>query len=215
MARPESRAKASERLEKILDTLADTYHDAQVGLTFQSPFELLIATILSAQCTDERVNQVTPKLFTRFPNAEQMALADLNELEQLIFSTGFYKNKARNIANCSKDLVSRYNGQVPRSMEELIGLPGVGRKTANCVLSNCFNIPAVTVDTHVIRITNLLGLANTSDAVKIESIVMKILPAERWNEFDLLIITHGRRTCIARRPKCSICSISLLCPSAK
>ncbi|MEY3385939.1 MAG: endonuclease [Bacteroidota bacterium] len=214
MARRESRAAKSQRLTMILDRLAQAYPDARVGLDFSTPLELLIATILSAQCTDERVNIVTKSLFKQFPTVHDYAAAPLEQLEEAVRSTGFYKNKARNIQLCCQRLITEFGGEVPRSLEELVTLAGVGRKTANCVLSNCFDIPGLTVDTHVTRISNLLELVSSHDAVKIEFALMKILQPERWNEFDRLIITHGRRTCIARRPQCGRCSIADLCPSA-
>lgn len=215
MARRESKAAKSQRLNVILDRLAVAYPDARVGLDFSSPLELLVATILSAQCTDERVNMVTPALFARFKTASDYADAPVDELEEYVRSTGFYKNKARNIKECCRQLQERYGGQVPEILEELVTLAGVGRKTANCVLSNCFDVPGLTVDTHVTRISNLLGFVSTQDAVKIEFALMEILDSSRWNEFDRLIINHGRRTCIARRPRCSECVISHLCPSAQ
>lgn len=215
MARRESKAAKSQRLNVILDRLAVAYPDARVGLDFSSPLELLVATILSAQCTDERVNMVTPALFARFKTASDYADAPVDELEEYVRSTGFYKNKARNIKECCRQLQERYGGQVPETLDELVTLAGVGRKTANCVLSNCFDVPGLTVDTHVTRISNLLGFVSTQDAVKIEFALMEILDSSRWNEFDRLIINHGRRTCIARRPRCSECVISHLCPSAQ
>ena len=215
MARRESKAKKSKRLNEILNRLAVVYPDARVGLDFTNPLELLVATILSAQCTDERVNMVTPALFARYKTAADYALAPVEQLEEDVRSTGFYKNKARNIKECCRQLQERFSGQVPKTLDELVTLPGVGRKTANCVLSNCFDIPGLTVDTHVTRISNLLGFVSIQDAVKIEFALMEILESSRWNEFDRLIINHGRRTCIARRPRCSDCVISDLCPSAQ
>jgi len=200
------------RATKILELLAKAYPDARVGLDFNTPFELLIATILSAQCTDERVNIVTRDLFGKYHGPADYIAVSQEELEADIHSTGFYKNKARNIRACCAQLVENFNGDVPRTLEELITLSGVGRKTANCVLSNCFNIPALTVDTHVTRLSNLLGFVDSTDAVKIEFALMDIVPKEQWNAFDTLIITHGRRTCIARRPKCDVCTIRDLCP---
>lgn len=215
MARRESKAARSERLNVILDRLAVAYPDARVGLDFTTPLELLIATILSAQCTDERVNKVTPPLFARFRAARDFADASLDELEEYVRTTGFYKNKAKNIRDCCRQLIENFAGEVPRTLDELVTLTGVGRKTANCVLSNCFNIPGLTVDTHVTRISNLLGFVDTRDAVKIEYALMDILTPERWNQFDNLIINHGRRTCVARKPRCVDCAIVDLCPSQK
>ena len=215
MARRESRAVRRDRLAVILDRLAAAYPDARVGLDFPTPFELLIATILSAQCTDERVNIVTKSLFAKYRSPDDYLRVPLEELEQDIHSTGFYRNKAKNIQACCKRLIDVFQGEVPVTLEELITLPGVGRKTANCVLSNCFDIPGITVDTHVTRIMNLLGMVNTTDAVAIEFELMKIVDTERWNAMNHLIITHGRRTCIARRPQCGTCPIADLCPSAQ
>jgi len=213
MARESLRNKQA-RLDLILDRLAKAYPDAKVGLDFTTPLELLIATILSAQCTDERVNIVTKSLFAKYRSPEDYVNVPLEELEVDIKSTGFYRNKAKNIQLCCQQLMERFGGLVPTTLDELVTLAGVGRKTANCVLSNCFDIPGITVDTHVTRISNLLKLVDSQDAVKIEFALMKLMPEERWNAFDHLIITHGRRTCIARRPQCQDCVIRDLCPSA-
>ncbi len=201
-------------IEQILDRLDAAYPDARVGLDYSTPFELLIATILSAQCTDERVNQVTKHLFAKYRSPEDYLYVPVEELEADIRSTGFYRNKARNIRGCCTALIERFHGKVPATLEELISLPGVGRKTANCVLSNCYNIPAITVDTHVTRIANLLGLVQTTNAEHIEFELMERVPRNRWNQLNHLFITHGRRTCIARRPQCHQCVINELCPSA-
>ncbi|MBU3742612.1 MAG: endonuclease III [Candidatus Kapabacteria bacterium] len=214
MAR-ESLTNKQARLALILDRLAAAYPDAKVGLDFTSPLELLIATILSAQCTDERVNIVTKSLFAKYRTAADYVDVPVEELELDIKSTGFYRNKAKNIQACCQQLIERFGGNVPTTLDELVTLAGVGRKTANCVLSNCYNIPGITVDTHVTRISNLLKLVNSQDAVKIEFALMKLMPEERWNAFDHLIITHGRRTCIARRPQCQTCVIRDCCPSAQ
>ncbi len=213
MARESLRNKQA-RLDLILDRLAKAYPDAKVGLDFTTPLELLIATILSAQCTDERVNIVTKSLFAKYRSPEDYVNVPLEELEVDVKSTGFYRNKAKNIQACCQQLIERFGGVVPTTLDELVTLAGVGRKTANCVLSNCFDIPGITVDTHVTRISNLLKLVDSQDAVKIEFALMKLMPDERWNAFDHLIITHGRRTCIARRPQCQDCVIRDLCPSA-
>lgn len=215
MPRRETIAHKRGRLIDILDVLATSYPDAKVGLNFTTPLELLIATILSAQCTDERVNQVTPRLFSKYTSVDDYYSVPVEELEEDIHSTGFYRNKAKNIQACCKKLRSQHAGQVPTNLEDLVQLAGVGRKTANCVLSNCFGIPGITVDTHVTRISNLLGLVQETNAEKIEAQLMKLLPPERWNEFNHSIITHGRRTCIARRPQCDMCPIRDLCPSAR
>ncbi|MBK6760933.1 MAG: endonuclease III [Ignavibacteria bacterium] len=214
MAKRESKAAKTARINEILDRLEVVYHDAKVGLDFTTPFELLIATILSAQCTDDRVNIVTKDLFQKYRSPQDFLLVPVEELEQDIHSTGFYKNKAKSIRGCCQRLIEHFNSTVPSTLEELITLAGVGRKTANCVLSNCYNIPGITVDTHVTRIMNLLGMVDTSDAVKIEYALMELVPQERWNTMNHAIITHGRRTCIARRPQCGTCPVSDLCPSA-
>lgn len=215
MATRESITSKKKRILQILDLLKGAYPDAKVGLDFNTPFELLIATILSAQCTDERVNLVTPELFKKYQSPLDVISARTEEIEQDIYSTGFYRNKAKNIKACCAALLMSHQGHVPDTLEELVKLPGVGRKTANCVLSNCYNIPGLTVDTHVNRISNLLGLVRSTDPEKIEFQLMKLIPKEMWNEFNLLIITHGRRTCKARSPNCAECVVSELCPSAK
>lgn len=214
MAR-ESQASKRSRLAEIRVRLHSAYPDAKVGLDYTTPFELLIATILSAQCTDERVNMVTPSLFRKYTTPGDYCSVPVEELEADIHSTGFYRNKARNIQGCCQRLIDVYNGEVPVSMDDLVTLPGVGRKTANCVLSNCFDVPGITVDTHVTRIMNLLHIVSTTDAVKIEFALMKLLHEQHWNQMNHLVITHGRRTCIARRPACSACVISDLCPSSR
>lgn len=214
MAHRESNVQKQLRVNAILDRLAAAYPDAKVGLDFQTPLQLLIATILSAQCTDARVNMITPALFKKYRTAADYCSVPQEELEEDIRSTGFYKNKAKSIQRCCQQLLERYNGEVPSTMDELTELAGVGRKTANCVLTNCFGVPGITVDTHVTRISNLLGFVKATDAVKIEFALMKIIPQERWNEFNHSIIAHGRQTCIARRPRCNDCSIHDLCPSA-
>jgi endonuclease-3 len=199
---------------EILNRLDRAYPDAKVGLDYTTPFELLIATILSAQCTDERVNVVTRSLFQKYRRPSDYLEVTAAELEADIRPTGYFRNKARNIRGCCEHLIQDFGGRVPDTLDELVRLPGVGRKTANCVLSNCFNIPAITVDTHVTRVANLLGLVHTTNAERIERILMELTPKERWNELNHLFITHGRRTCIARRPRCPECALSDLCPSA-
>ncbi|MCX6140079.1 MAG: endonuclease III, partial [Candidatus Kapabacteria bacterium] len=190
------------------------YPDARVGLDFTTSFELLIATILSAQCTDDRVNIVTKDLFRKYRVPQDFLNVPVEELEQDIHSTGFYRNKAKNIRGCCAKLIADFQGEVPNKLDDLITLPGVGRKTANCVLSNCFNIPGITVDTHVTRIMNLLGMVDTEDAVKIEFALMELVRVEKWNIMNHLIITHGRKICIARRPQCGLCPVRAFCPSA-
>jgi len=195
-----------------MEILNRTYPDARSALDFASPLQLLIATILSAQCTDARVNQVTPALFARYPDARALAEAPQEELEAVIRPTGFFRNKARAIRAASADIVSKHGGEVPRTLEELTGLHGVGRKTANVVLGNAFGIPGLVVDTHVTRVANRLGFTRNTDAVKIEHDLMAIVPRERWTVFSHWLILHGRAVCVARRPRCSVCPLLPHCP---
>jgi endonuclease-3 len=198
---------------KIIDRLSTIYHDAHCALHHSSPFQLLIATILSAQCTDERVNQVTPKLFKEYPTPEKMACADLSRIEKLIYSTGFYKNKAKNIISCSKEIVKKHKSEVPRDLEKLVHLPGVGRKTANVVLGNAFNIPSgIVVDTHVLRLSQRFGWINTQNAEITERELLKFVPPIHWIAFSHWMIFHGRQVCTARSPKCDLCFLKDLCP---
>ena len=211
----ESTAAKIERATKIIATLQRTYPNAHCELNFSNPLELLVATILSAQCTDKRVNIVTKELFKKYRAAADYANAPLAELEQAIKTTGFFRNKTKNIQACCRKLVERHGGQVPRTMEELIQLDGVGRKTANVVLGNAFDINiGVVVDTHVTRLANRLGLTKQQDAVKIEPELMALVPQKQWTLFSHWLIWHGRRRCIARRPDCENCEIKSLCPSA-
>jgi endonuclease-3 len=196
----------------ILDALADAYPDAKCGLDFGSPLQLLIATILSAQCTDKRVNLVTPALFKRFPTARAFADAKLADIEKMIRSTGFYRNKAKNIQACCRLLVEKYGGEVPQSLDELVHLPGVGRKTANVVLGDAFGQPGITVDTHCGRLSRRLGLTTHTDAVKVEHDLMRQLPSAEWTPFSHRIIAHGRQVCFARKPDCEHCPLDRLCP---
>jgi endonuclease-3 len=185
------------------------------GLGFSSPLELIVATILSAQCTDERVNMVTPELFTRYRTAGEYAAADRDELEMIIHSCGFYRNKARNIQGMAQKLVDDYDGEVPARMEDLIRLPGVARKTANVVLSHAFGRDeGIAVDTHVTRLSQRLGLSTNTDPVKIEQDLMAVTPEHRWGRVSDLLIWHGRRVCAARNPRCAECVLASLCPSA-
>jgi len=195
-----------------MEILNRTYPDARSALDFASPLQLLIATILSAQCTDARVNQVTPALFARYPDARALAEAPQEELEAVIRPTGFFRNKARAIRAASADIVLKHGGEVPRTLEELTGLHGVGRKTANVVLGNAFGIPGLVVDTHVTRVANRLGFTRNTDAVKIEHDLMAIVPRERWTVFSHWLILHGRAVCVARRPRCSVCPLLPHCP---
>ncbi|MBK9246756.1 MAG: endonuclease III [Ignavibacteria bacterium] len=202
-------------INSIITKLEIEYPDAQCALLHDNPFQLLIATILSAQCTDERVNIVTRTLFQKFPSPQEFADVPIEELEKEIYSTGFYKAKAKNIQACCRQLLERFDGEIPRTMDELHSLPGVGRKTANVVLGNAFGIAAgVTVDTHVTRVCHLLGLTEGKNAEAIERELMEIVPQEKWTSFTHLIISHGRTICIARRPKCSECVLNIICPSS-
>ncbi len=205
----------AERMDEIVAILSGIYPDVKIQLNFSNPFELLIATILSAQCTDARVNIVTGSLFEKYKSPEDFIGAPLEEIETDIYSTGFYKNKAKNIKAASAILLERFRGRVPGTMEELLQLPGVGRKTANVLLGHCFDTPGIVVDTHVIRIANKLGFVDTTDPVKIEFALMELVPKEKWVDFTHYMIHHGRETCIARRPKCLVCPIAVLCPSAE
>jgi endonuclease-3 len=203
------------RTLKIIALLEKEHPDAKIALHYTNPLELLIATILSAQCTDERVNIVTLALFRKYRKAEDYANADLGELEQDIKSTGFYRNKARNIKKCCQILVEKHNSHVPRTMEELLELPGVARKTANIVLSNAYGVvEGIAVDTHVRRVAKRLGLTDNDDPSKIEEDLMKSVPEEKWMRFTDLLIFHGRRVCIAKKPKCDACVLNKICPSA-
>jgi endonuclease-3 len=201
-----------ERLRPILETLAQTYPDARCELDFRTPLALLVATILSAQCTDQRVNLVTSALFKKYRAAKDYATADPAVFEQEIRSTGFFRNKTKNIIACCQKLVADFNGQVPQTMEELVTLPGVGRKTANILLYNAYGLPGFGVDTHVIRVTNRLGLVDTEDPEEIEAAICAALPAAEWGQATHLFIFHGRRTCHARQPACARCTIQDLCP---
>lgn len=203
------------RALKVLRILEKTYPHVTGFLQHDTPFHLLVAVILSAQCTDERVNKVTPALFKKFPNAEAFAKAKQSDVEKLIFSTGFYKAKAKSIIGASRVIVEKHGGQVPQTLEELVQLPGVGRKTANVVLSHIWNIPAIVVDTHVKRVSGMLGFTKKTDPTKIEYDLMALFPQKDWNELNFKLIQHGRKICIARRPKCPECPVNHLCPSAK
>jgi endonuclease-3 len=208
------KAEAAERVRKILPILQKLYPDAKTALKFTNPLELLIATILSAQCTDVRVNMITGDLFKKYKSAEDWAKADLKEVESDIRSTGFYHNKAVSIKGTCTKIIERFGGQVPDTMEGLTSLPGVGRKTANVVLGNAFGKPAIACDTHVIRLSRRLGLSANSDAVKLEFDLAEIVPRRNWTQFSHLLIFHGRNVCNARRPECGNCRISEYCPSA-
>ena len=200
------------RARRIVRVLARLYPDAECALTFADPLQLLVSVILSAQCTDARVNLVTPALFARYPDAAAFAAAERAELEQMIRSTGFFRNKARSIQLCCREVVERHGGQVPRTMEELTPLPGVGRKTANVVLGNAFDTPGIPVDTHVGRLSRRMGLTVHADPVKVERDLMGLIPKKEWTMFSHRMIHHGRRVCHARKPLCEGCAVAKLCP---
>jgi endonuclease-3 len=206
---------AKKRALEILARLKRLYPEAPCTLNYKTPVQLLVATILSAQCTDERVNLVTPELFRRFPDAAALASADLAEIEALVRSTGFYRNKAKNIQAACRMIMTEFGGQVPQSMEELLRLAGVARKTANVVLAHAYGIHAgVTVDTHVKRLSARLGLTKATDPVRIEQDLMKLLPQPDWENWSIRLIYHGRAVCNARNPACQVCALADLCPSA-
>jgi endonuclease-3 len=209
----ESIEQKKARVGKIIAGLQKAYPDAHCELNHSNPLELLIATILSAQCTDKRVNMVTPQLFKKYPTAEAFAKARLPELEEEIKTTGFYRNKAKSIVKACKNIVEKHGGKVPSTMEELIALGGVGRKTANVVLGNAFNInTGIVVDTHVARLSQRLGLTKEKDPVKIELALMNLVPQDQWTLFSHWLIWHGRRRCYARKPDCPNCEIKSVCP---
>ena len=200
---------------EALGRLKKTYPDVAPALNYTTPFELLVATILSAQCTDKQVNVVTESLFRKYTSPEDYLDAPLEELEADIFTTGFFRNKAANIRKCCQALIDLHGGEVPSGMEELTELAGVGRKTANVVRGNAFGIPGIAVDTHVKRLSTLLGLTSQSNPDRIESDLMQIVPEPDWTGLGHLLAAHGRKTCVARRPKCGECVLSDLCPSAR
>lgn len=212
----ESKRARRERADEVYRLLLEAYPDAHCELDHENPFQLAVATILSAQTTDVRVNMVTPGLFRRFPDAESLANAGQEEVEEIVRSTGFYRNKARNIIGFARGLMAEHDGEVPRDMDALAALPGVGRKTANVVLGNAFGIDeGVVVDTHVKRITKLLGFTRETTPEKVEQDLMALFPRERWTMLAHLLIWHGRRVCEARRPRCGDCPVAHLCPSSK
>jgi endonuclease-3 len=208
----ESLAAKRIRARKIVAALGTAYPDAKIALDFTTPFELLVATILSAQCTDERVNLVTPALFRAYPSARHLARADLPALEAAIRSTGFFRAKARSLSGMARALVERHGGEVPRDRSALTRLPGVGLKTANVILGNAFGEPAIAVDTHVFRVSQRLGLARSDDPDRIHDQLVEVLPRKAWTRITHLIQAHGRRTCGARRPACPACPVRRLCP---
>jgi len=212
----EPQARKGFRALEILTRLRREYPGAHCELTFDDPYQLVVATILSAQCTDARVNMVTPELFRRWPDAAALAAAHSTEIEDVIRSTGFFRNKAKSLLGLARGLVAAHGGTVPRTMDELRPLPGIGRKTANVVLGNAFGLNVgVTVDTHVMRLSSLLALSREHDPVKIERDLMKLFPQEDWTLISHLLIWHGRRVCIANRPRCTVCVLNDICPSAR
>lgn len=210
---PESQAHKQERARAIIAALSKEYPDVRSALDFTTPFELLVATILAAQCTDAQVNKVTKSLFKKYVTPEDYVKVPAEQLEKDIFTTGFYRAKARSLKACCESLIALHGGVVPQTMEELTALKGVGRKTANVVLGNAFGIPGIAVDTHVKRISNLLKLAASDDPDKIEAQLQKVIPRDRWTAWGHLIATHGRTVCVARRPRCADCVINTHCPS--
>lgn len=215
MKRPEIYLEPQQRAKKVIELLEKQYPDAKTALHYSNPLEMLVATMLSAQTTDQRVNIVTQTLFKKYRTAEDYANADLKVLEQDIRSTGFYHNKARNLKKCCQLLVEKFNSKVPNTMEGLLELPGVARKTANIVLYNAYGkIVGIAVDTHVRRLSQRLGLTQQEDQDKIEQDLMQITPKEKWMELTDLLIFHGRQVCIAKKPQCDVCVLSKICPSA-
>lgn len=209
------RASDAARVLQIIELLEKEYPDAKTALHYNNPLEILVATILSAQCTDKQVNMVTKSLFKKYRTAEDYANADLAELEQDIRSTGFYRNKAKNLKNAGKMLVEKFDSQVPQTMSEIVELPGVARKTANIVLSNAYGIVVgIAVDTHVRRLSKRLGLTDNTDPNKIEADLMEIVPKSQWKRITNLLIFNGRNVCTARKPKCNTCNLNKICPSA-
>jgi len=209
----ESLIKKKVRMENVVTNLKLEYPDSKCSLRYESPFQLLTATILSAQCTDERVNKVTKGLFVNCPNPQDFVMLPIETIKKGIYSTGFYNNKAKSIKAMAESVVNDHGGSLPNTLDEMVKLPGVGRKTANVVLGNIQGIPSIVVDTHVTRITNLLKFVKTKNAVKIETELSKIINRNDWTLFAHLLIDHGRAVCIANRPKCNKCVISNLCPS--
>ncbi|MGD6809584.1 MAG: endonuclease III [Candidatus Bathyarchaeia archaeon] len=215
MNNPKVYLPPKERTKKIIELLEKQYPNAKTALNYTNPLEILVATMLSAQTTDERVNTVTQNLFKKYKTAQDYANVDIKELEQDIRSTGFYHNKARNLQNCCKMLIEKFNSEVPKTMPELLELPGVARKTANIVLYNAYGIvEGIAVDTHVRRLAQRLGLADTDNPDKIEQELMQITPKENWMQLTDLLIFHGRQVCDAKKPKCEACVLNQICPSA-
>ncbi len=215
MPKPEIYLEPKTRTAKIIELLEKQYTDAKIALHYTNPLQLLIATILSAQATDEQINKITPALFKKYKTAEDFANANLQEIEQQIRSSGFYHNKAKNIQNCCKMLVEKYQGKVPKTMTELLELPGVARKTANVVLQNAYGvIEGIAVDTHVRRLSQRLGLSDKDDPNKIEQDLMHLVPKDKWMQITDLLIWHGRQICTAKKPNCAGCVLNRICPCA-
>jgi endonuclease-3 len=208
-----TKAELPAHVRVILRGLKKDYPVAVCELTHESPFQLLAATILSAQCTDARVNMTTPALFAAYPTAQALAVADISHVEQLVKSTGFYASKAKNLIGMANAVMTRFGGEVPTAIDDLVTLPGVGRKTANVVRSVVFDLPGLPVDTHVLRLSKRLGLTREEDPVKVEHELNALLPPTEWGEFSLRLILHGRRVCDARKPKCGECRLATVCPS--
>lgn len=208
----ENLTEKTKRVLKIIEIFKKVYKDADCTLDYMSPLQLLIATQLAAQCTDARVNMVTPALFRRYPTVYDFAEADPDELSSLIHSTGFYRNKTKNIIACCKKLISDFGGEVPKTMDELLSLPGVGRKTANLVLGDCFGIPGIVVDTHAGRLARRMGFTKNTDPYKVELDLVKIVPPEEQADFCHRLVFHGREFCDARKPRCLDCPVSEICP---
>jgi endonuclease-3 len=210
---PESILRKKARAKAIYQILTKNYPNVRCELVYKNPYQLLVATVLSAQCTDKRVNQTTPALFKKYNSIKKMAAADIKDLQQLVKSTGFYRAKAKNIKNLSQKILIDFNGKVPSNIEDLVTLPGVGRKTANVVLGHGFNIPGITVDTHFGRLSRRFGWSNQKDPVKVEFEVAKLIPQSQWTNLSQRLIWHGRRVCHSRKPACGACAIANLCPS--
>lgn len=211
----ERKADRIARANEVYEILEATYPDAHCALDHRNAFELTVATILSAQCTDERVNLVTPALFEAFPDAASLAQARIEEVEALVRSTGFYRNKAKNLVGMAEVVVARHGGEIPTAMDDLVELPGVGRKTANVVLGNAFGIDeGIVVDTHVKRLSNRLGFTRKEDPVKVEEDLVKLFARDRWTQLSHILIFHGRQQCPARKPRCAGCPVNHLCPSS-
>lgn len=205
-------ADKKQLAKRITQGLAKLYPDAHCALHHENPLQLLVATILSAQCTDVRVNLITPALFAKYPDARAFAEADPRDMETAIQSTGFFRNKAKNIIACCKELIAKHGGEVPGTMDDLVPLPGVGRKTANVILGNAFDVPGITVDTHVLRLSKRMGLTKHEVPEKVERDLMELIPQKDWTLFSHRMIFHGRQICHARKPKCDTCTLAKFCP---